>query len=84
MIQVQSDVILSDHNLLFESDHSVEEISMFTHIVNCLMTEILIQNDISKHIVIQWNNYLRSIIEYNKEDFFSADVINLFLAVILA
>ena len=53
MIQVQSDAILSDYNLLFESDHSVEEISMFTHIVNYLMTEILIQNDISKHIVIQ-------------------------------
>ena len=38
VIQVQSDAILSDHDLLFKSDHSVEEINMFTHIVNCSMT----------------------------------------------
>ena len=83
-IWVQSNAIPSDHNLLFKSDYSVEEISVFTHIVNCLMTEILIQNDTFKYIVIQWNDCLRSIIEYDEEGCFLADVINLPLAAISA
>ena len=83
-VWVQSDAIPSDHNFLFESDYSVEGISMFTHIVNYLMTEILVQNDISKHIVIQWNDCLRSIVKYDKEGCFLTDVINLPLAAISA
>ena len=83
-VRVQGDAIPSDRDLLFEPGHSVEGISVFTHIVDCSMAEILVRNDTSKHIAIQRNGRLGSIVEYDGEGCFLADAIDLPIAAIPA
>lgn len=65
-IQGNAAALPVDRDLLFESRHSLEGISVFTHIVDCAMSDIMVRNDTNKTITIQRNGQLGSITEYDE------------------
>ena len=83
-IGVRVRALLKDQDLLFELNHLIENLSVFTHIINCSMAEMLIWNDISNLIIINCEGSLETVIEYDEEDCFLAESDNLSIAAVSA
>ena len=73
-IEIRVKILSEDQDLLFKSNHLIENLSVFTHIIDCFMNQILIQNDISNIITVKYRDSLKLIIKYNKEDCFLTEL----------